>query len=424
MPSKHHSGEGTTAGATLDSQHPNAASVRQQLDRLLASPQLRNSKRCQALLKHVVEAYLDGSLERVKERCIGFEVFQRGADYDTSHDSIVRTTAAEVRKRLAQYYLEPEHEHEIRVALPHGTYSPEFRLPPAIPPLTVQMEPVAPFHTAPRRPWWILASVGVLVLMVLTIVFVKTRPNEFDRFWMPLLDDKSETVICIEQPLRIFRFTGPRVAELNQKMVGAGATPAAPADQLGDTSLHLSDLELAGRQYFTYGDLMAASRLSELLGRKGKAFQILGDRNTAYRDLRGRPAILLGQFNNQWTLGLTSGLRYYLDKNEAERRYEIHDRQAPGKVIASIPMGNRPEEYSIVSRIFDASTEKTVIAVIGTTFMGTLAGSDFLTHAPYMQEAFRSAPANWYHKNIQVVLRAAVVGGTPGPPRVIATHFW
>src|ERR1044071_368329 len=119
MPSKHRSGEGPTAGATLDSRHPDPDSVRQQLGKLLASPQLRNSKRCQALLKHVVEAYLEGSPEREKERCIGFEVFQRGADYDTSHDSIVRTTAAEVRKRLAQYYLEPEHEHEIRVALPH-----------------------------------------------------------------------------------------------------------------------------------------------------------------------------------------------------------------------------------------------------------------------------------------------------------------
>jgi hypothetical protein len=45
--------------------------------------------------------------KKVKERRIGFEVFERDADYDTSRDSIVRTTAADVSKCLAQYYPEP-----------------------------------------------------------------------------------------------------------------------------------------------------------------------------------------------------------------------------------------------------------------------------------------------------------------------------
>src|ERR1039458_2237272 len=74
---------------------PGPAAVRVQVDRLLASPHFRNSKRCQALLTYVVDAHLEGALERVKERIIGFEVFQRDAGYDTNQDSVVRTTAAE-----------------------------------------------------------------------------------------------------------------------------------------------------------------------------------------------------------------------------------------------------------------------------------------------------------------------------------------
>src|ERR1700693_780571 len=120
MPSKPLHEEPACGDATsADQGFPDAATIRQQLDRLFANPHFRNSRRCQALLKHVVEAYLDGCLDRVKERCIGFEVFGRAANYDTSLDSIVRTSAGEVRKRLAQYYLEPEHEHEIRIVLPH-----------------------------------------------------------------------------------------------------------------------------------------------------------------------------------------------------------------------------------------------------------------------------------------------------------------
>jgi hypothetical protein len=330
-----------------------------------------------------------------------------------------------VRKRLAQYYLEPEHEQEIRFILPHGSYCPEFRLP-ATAPLSVVVVP-AP---APRRRAWLssrrtLAGASVVgVIALAMLVYFNTRPTAFARFWTPLLDDPSGVIICIEQPLRIYRFTGSRAGELNREMVGSGDVGPAPSEVRENSTLRLSDLEPAGGQYFTYGDLISTSRLSELLARKGRPFQVLGDRNTAYRDLRGRPAILLGQFNNQWTLGLTSGLRYYLNKNVENTRYEIRDRQAADKVIASIPKGQRPEEYSIVSRIFDAATEKTVVAVVGTTFFGTMAGSDFLSQASYMDEAFRKAPANWYRKNIQVVLKAPIVGGAPGPPQVIATHFW
>ena len=55
---------------------------------------------------------------------------------------------------------------------------------------------------------------------------------------------------------------------------------------------------------------MAAAKLSELLARKGKSCEVLGDQLTPYHDLRGRPDILIGQFNSRWTTGLTSGLRY------------------------------------------------------------------------------------------------------------------
>src|ERR1700730_12960643 len=147
MPTKDAHQDAMSSGAApADHSPPDAAAIRLQLDRLLASPHFRNSKRCAAVLKHVLAASLDGCLEKVKERCIGFEVFRRDADYDTSQDSIVRTTAAEVRKRLAQYYLEPEHEHELRFVLPHGSYCPEFRMPAPLP-----LAQVAEIVPRPRR---------------------------------------------------------------------------------------------------------------------------------------------------------------------------------------------------------------------------------------------------------------------------------
>lgn len=61
---------------------------------------------------------------------------------------------------------------------------------------------------------------------------------------------------------------------------------------------------------------------------------------------------------------------------------------------------------------------------MGMTQQGTIAGGDFLTNPTYMQEAFQAAPAGWYRKNVQLVLRTAMVSGTAGPPEAVAAYFW
>src|ERR1700722_19412838 len=80
--------------------------VREHLERILLSPVFRNSRRYSGLLRYVVEATLNGDSDHLKERTIGVEVFGRVPDYDTTTDHSVRSGAGEVRKRLAQYYME------------------------------------------------------------------------------------------------------------------------------------------------------------------------------------------------------------------------------------------------------------------------------------------------------------------------------
>ena len=77
-----------------------------QLAKILESAHFRNSKRSVSLLRFVVEAALAGDHNSLKERCIGAAVFGRETAYDTAQDPIVRNAAIEVRKRLAQYYMD------------------------------------------------------------------------------------------------------------------------------------------------------------------------------------------------------------------------------------------------------------------------------------------------------------------------------
>src|ERR1700734_1942513 len=108
---------------------PSAAAVREQLKRLLAHQLFTNSKRYPVLLAYTVEQTLLGNASELKERTIGIEAFGREPSYDVNLDPVVRTTAAEVRKRLIQYYYSPEHAGELIVEMPLGAYVPMFREP-------------------------------------------------------------------------------------------------------------------------------------------------------------------------------------------------------------------------------------------------------------------------------------------------------
>src|ERR1700734_3587743 len=94
--------------------------ITDQLNRLVTSPLFSHSKRFPIFLRFVVEQTLAGEADNIKERTLGIEIFERDASY---------VTAAEIRKRVAQYYQDPSHERELCISLPPGSYIPQFSQP-------------------------------------------------------------------------------------------------------------------------------------------------------------------------------------------------------------------------------------------------------------------------------------------------------
>jgi hypothetical protein len=392
------------------------AALRAQLDRIANSVHFKNSKRCQSLLAYVVEETIDGHLDRLKERTIGIEVFRRDPVYDTSEDAVVRTAAAEVRKRLAQYYMEPEHASEVRVELPLGSYVAEFR---------TEASPEAPPSFLRKRR--VLLAGAVVVAAAAILWFGLTAQTDLDRFWAPLMQDHEAVQVCVGQPIRLYKFAGPRRSELDGKMSGPEEAENR-AEMLRSTTLTLQDLGMVGEHFCSWGDTLAVANVAALIHSKGRSYRVRGGIGTSYSELRGSPVILVGAYNNDWTMRLTSGLRFYFDRDGAARTTTVRDRQHPGDSRWVVPYApvqwDAPEDYAIIVRIMDAATERAVVSVAGVLESGTLAASEFVTNPAYLSEAFRHAPKNWYRKNLQVVLRIPSVKGTPGPPQVLAMHFW
>lgn len=145
--------------------------VREELKRLLESAAFRTSKRCRQFLEYVVERTLAGSTEALRERSIGVDLFQLPPDFDTGQHTIVRVTANEVRKKLAQHYLaENGAFHPVRIELPAGSYSAEFK-----------WENPPPVEAAiPRPARWragvILAGLAVVVAVAASLPVWRRQP--------------------------------------------------------------------------------------------------------------------------------------------------------------------------------------------------------------------------------------------------------
>lgn len=146
----------------------------------------------------------------------------------------------------------------------------------------------------------------------------------------------------------------------------------------------------------------------------------IGD-ETTFADLRNYPAVLIGAFTNQWTMEMTKDLRFVFAR-EGDAIL-VKDQMALGHSWI-YTRTDPPTDFAIVSRIFDSKTGELVIAAAGLSHYGTQVAGEFLTHPAYMEQLFGEAPPAWETKNLQLVLRAEVIGKTSGPPRVLATHYW
>src|SRR5260370_12821349 len=82
-----------TVAAGVSETDMECAAIQAQLERILANPLFKNSKRYPSLLRYVVERTLDGHPGELKERTLGIEVFGRAPAYDTNLDPLVLTPA-------------------------------------------------------------------------------------------------------------------------------------------------------------------------------------------------------------------------------------------------------------------------------------------------------------------------------------------
>jgi hypothetical protein len=108
------------------------AELQQHVSEIIESKPFKGSPRAEKFLRYVLDHALTGDFDSLKERVIGVKLFGRPPHYETGEDAIVRVTASDVRKRLAQYYNSKYGTtSKFHINLPAGSYLPDItRQPP------------------------------------------------------------------------------------------------------------------------------------------------------------------------------------------------------------------------------------------------------------------------------------------------------
>jgi hypothetical protein len=397
------------------------AAILEQLERLLADPLFKNSRRYPRLLQYVVTHRLDSSGPELKERTLGVDVFGRAPDYDTAVDPVVRMTASEVRKRLAHYYDTPEHADEIRICLPAGSYVPEFHLPggkgtdPAPDTHGISLEVLPEMASSARNrstarlPSRLLygAACAALAVGFLTWWGIAAPNRALDTFWNPVLG-KSDSVML-------------SVGQRDEAVITAAGEAAPSAQQITLARLYYLESENVAMP-----DVIALARLGGLMQSRHFRYHIRSATQTNLADFRENPVILVGAFTNDWTLRLNSPLRFSFVREK--NIFMIRDRQNPSQLKWFIdydtPYLKLAIDYALITRVVDPASQRLVVSVAGLGGYGTQAASEFLTEPAHMQKLKAIAPRDWERRNLQVVISARVINGSSGPPEIIAAYFW
>ena len=360
--------------------------VRGQLDRLLENPYFSHSKRFPTFLRFVTEQTLAGEKDNIKERTLGIEIFGRDPDYDTASDPIVRVTAAEIRKRVAQYYQDPAHLNELRIALPSGSYIPRFHWPKgandqvlkeldlATPEVLTNLEAHQdshPLHARRHSPLvLVLACFAAGILSVGSVLLWQTmHRSATDFFWGPILTEKDPVLICVADQTESSGQSLRDAADPARQVVLQPMTQAK--DNLTTVAID---------------DLSSVVRIAGLLQSNGKQYSLRGERATTLADLRTGPAVFIGAFDNAWTLRLTNPLRYHFSNNADMSEVRIVDSTAPAQsrwvVEHAVQMAtNNYRDYAILARFTDTNTGKLTVIAAGLARGGTITAGEFLTDA-------------------------------------------
>jgi hypothetical protein len=266
------------------------------------------------------------------------------------------------------------------------------------------------------------------VVVTLTVHRAARRNSVLAEFWAPVFATQQPALICLAKGVTyrpsqdLFeKYAKTHAGTVNTEVERANKPLPLDANE----EIRWGELQLLDGYGVAIGDVSAAVKLSALLGKIGKTNQLRIGSNYSFEDLRNSPAVVVGAFNNKWTMDMMSNQHFAFIENG--RRLEIRE-QIPGGRFWETQFDKSGvalvKDYAIVARLLGSKTGQFTIIVAGIRDSGTQAAGEFASSEEELAGALRNAPAGWQTKNAEFLLETTVTDTISGPPQVVASYYW
>lgn len=417
---------------------------REELRRILESKHFANSPKKTRFLEFVAEQTFLGNGDKLNEYLIGVEVYDRGPEFDSQKDPIVRVQAHDIRRLLKKYYEEEGKDSLLRLELPSGAYVPILtrRLSPRTE--TTEIERVAtvqlPAPTS-RRPGaltLILAALCLILILLLTLVWYSSNenaaqptpaaalPGELDWFWKPFLaHDHPPLVVFPNHPLLRAAHDGDSA----QTLASGHEIPKSELPDFRDT-IHFRELKKfrfvpSLTDFTSVGETIGVVRLCQMFSQVGQKCQLQQSRLVNLEEIKANNSILLGG-NQSW-----SG-RVFLNVEgfHFQSGVILNRHPRPGEQLVYRPefdpiTNQLRRDYALVLMLPNERNDSRVLLIYGVYTQGSQAAIEYLTNPDRMSELHKALlDLSDDHKTVppyfQALLATTVENAVPGNCSLVA----
>lgn len=418
------------------------------VQRVLASQNFSKSGRLSSFLVYICRCALEDRSEEITEQQIGMHVFNRPADYNSGDDNIVRTTARQLRQRLALYYQEEGGGDGIRIEVPKGGYHPNFvsRTDESSVTDAIQAEvgskpdhPVLslrpPTDNVPPRRWSSLALGmaligGVLVSLAGQRIMHRfgVHPAAMSPVWSTVFVSSKPTVfVSGDAGLNMYNNLARTQVKLGDYV--SGTYLATPAAQTPDG---YSWASLATRRYVSWVDLTLADQLRQFAAFSGAQYSIKFARDVHAEDFRNSNLILVGAPTyNPWVEMFDNHLNFHLHYDGEHNNMSIlNGKPENGEPTEFLPVEDDPTRrgythgFGYIAITTNLEGNGRVLLVEGSTVAGVDAALSFLMNDSKMAPILKKASQPGGVGNFEILLAADFLKSSSPEAQILATRFY
>jgi hypothetical protein len=418
---------------------------REELRRILESKHFASSPKKSRFLEFVSEQTFLGNGDKLNEYLIGVEVYDRGAEFNSQKDPIVRVQAHEIRRLLKKYYEDEGKDSLMRLELPPGAYVPVFARNPTEGTVVTEVH-VAPAMPRPRR--GIGLHLGLtLILAAACIVFgllliargregVRTAqsppvaglPDGLDWFWHPFLPPAEPPLIVIpNHPLLRAAHDGDSA----QTLARGHEIPKSELPEFRDT-IHFRELKRfrfvpSVTDFTSVGETIGVVTLCQMFSHIGQQCRLQQSRLVNLEEIKANNAILLGG-NQSWSGRVFLNVEgFHFQSGVILNRSPLPGEKSVYKPEFDPVTNQLRRDYALVLMLPNERSDNRVLLIYGVYTQGSQAAIEYLTNPERMSELRNALMAlSADHRTVppyfQALLTTTVENAVPGNCSLVAVR--